>query len=350
VVISATPVTLAIDALSGDHGHQIAVDASLLALEKFPELRLLLVGDQAALAKSLRAAKAPSHPRIELVHASEVVTMSEPLAKAVRKKDSSMRVAISLVKDKQAQAAVSAGNTGALMGIARGVLKTLPGIDRPALISPLPTVNGATHVLDLGANADCTPEQLLQFAMMGSALVAALNGIDRPRVALLNIGEEAIKGNDTIKAAAVLLAASSLNYVGYIEGDGIFLHPVDVVVCDGFVGNIALKASEGVGKLVGHFMREEFTRNISTKLVGLVARAVLRTLASRMDPRGYNGASFLGLTGTVVKSHGSADAIAFANAIKVAIGEVEHDVPSRIRSLAASTPETPPSKMVNAAG
>jgi len=190
---------------------------------------------------------------------------------------------------------------------------------------------------------------LFQFALMGSAFVTAMRGIAEPRVALLNIGEEEIKGNETIKLAATLLAASSLNYQGFIEGDGIFLRPVDVVVCDGFVGNVMLKSSEGVAKLIGHFMREEFTRNLTTKLVGLVARAVLRTLASRIDPRGYNGASFLGLNGTVVKSHGSADAIAFTNAIKVAVAEVEHDVPARIRSLAALAPSQPPHVM-NAAG
>ncbi len=347
---SFAPITLAIDAMSGDHGQPVAVEASVQALEQFPELRLLLVGDQAALTKSLRAMKSQASSRIEIVHASEVVTMSESPSKALRnKKDSSMRVAIDLVKGKRAQAAVSAGNTGALMAIARFVLKTLPGIDRPAIMSPLPAVGGTTHVLDLGANADCSAEQLFQFALMGSAFVTAMRGIAEPRVALLNIGEEEIKGNETIKLAATLLAASSLNYQGFIEGDGIFLRPVDVVVCDGFVGNVMLKSSEGVAKLIGHFMREEFTRNITTKMVGLVARAVLRTLASRIDPRGYNGASFLGLTGTVVKSHGSADAIAFTNAIKVAVAEVEHDVPARIRSLAAIAPAQSP-KVMNAAG
>ncbi len=344
------PVTLAVDTMSGDHGHPIAVEAALHALEAHPALRLLLVGDEAALVKTLRALKAHAHARIELVHASQVVTMSESPSKALRnKKDSSMRVAIDLVKSGRAQAAVSAGNTGALMGIARFVLKTLPGIDRPAIMSPLPAIGGTTHVLDLGANADCSAEQLFQFAVMGSACVTAMRDIAKPRVALLNIGEEEIKGNDTIKLAASMLAASTLNYQGFIEGDGIFLRPVDVVVCDGFVGNVMLKSSEGVAKLIGHFMREEFTRNLSTKMVGLVARAVLRTLANRMDPRGYNGASFLGLNGTVIKSHGSADALAFANAIKVAVQEVERDVPARIRNLAALAPANVP-EVVNAAG
>ena len=320
--------------MSGDHGFGVAVEASLRVLAEYPNLHLILVGDEAALRKSLRAHHHTDDARLQIQPASEVVAMDESPSKALRnKKDSSMRVAVNLVKEKRAQAAVSAGNTGALMAIARFVLKTLPGIDRPALISPLPAIGGVTHVLDLGANADCSAEQLLQFAVMGSALVGALTGVERPRVALLNIGEEEIKGNDNIKAASVMLAASSLNYTGYIEGDGIFLNPVDVVVCDGFVGNVALKAGEGVAKLMSHFMREEFTRTLPTKLVALIARSVLRALAKRMDPRVYNGASFLGLQGTVIKSHGGADALAFANAIKVAIREVEKDVPARISRL-----------------
>lgn len=329
--------------MSGDHGYAVAVDACVRVLAEYPQLKLILVGDEASLRKALRSHHAADDPRLEIQPASEVVAMDEPPSKALRnKKDSSMRVAINLVKDKRAQAAVSAGNTGALMAIARFVLKTLPGIDRPALISPMPAVRGMTHVLDLGANADCSAEQLLQFAVMGSALVGAITGVERPRVALLNIGEEEIKGNDNIKAASTLLAASSLNYTGYIEGDGIFLHPVDVVVCDGFVGNVALKAGEGVAKLMAHFMREEFTRSLPTKLVALIARSVLRALAKRMDPRVYNGASFLGLQGTVIKSHGGADALAFANAIKVAIREVEKDVPARISHLLSAAMAVPP--------
>lgn len=342
----AAPITLAIDAMSGDHGYTVAVEASLRALAEFPQLKLILVGDEALLRKSLRGHHHDHDSRLEIQQASEVVAMDESLSKAVRKKDSSMRVAISLVKEKRAQAAVSAGNTGALMAISRGVLKTLPGIDRPALITPLPVTHGMTHVLDLGANSDCTAEHLLQFAVMGTALVSALHGIDRPRVALLNIGEEEIKGNDVVKSAAALLAASPLNYAGYIEGDGIFLHPVDVVVCDGFVGNVALKAGEGVAKLMGHFMREEFTRSLPNKLIGLIARSVLRALANRMDPRQYNGASFLGLQGTVIKSHGGADALAFANAISVAVREVEKDVPARISRLLGAAMVPPPAAAV----
>jgi glycerol-3-phosphate acyltransferase PlsX len=335
-------ITLAIDTMSGDHGHRIAVEASLRALETHPQLSLILVGDDSLLRKALGGQR--RNPRIEIRHASEVVAMDEPVSKKVLKnKNTSMHVAISLVKTGEARAAVSAGNTGVLMAIGYMLLDLLPGIDRPAIISPLPAIGGSTHVLDLGANAECSAEQLYQFAVMGAALVTAVRGIERPRVALLNIGEEEIKGNDVIKRAAALIAVSSLNYVGFIEGDGIFLHPADVVVCDGFVGNVALKAGEGVAKLMGHFMREEFTRNASTKLVGLIARSVLRALAKRMDPRSYNGASFLGLTGTVVKSHGGADALAFANAISVAVREVENDVPAKIAQLiAAMPPRMPP--------
>ncbi|MCX7071855.1 MAG: phosphate acyltransferase PlsX [Gammaproteobacteria bacterium] len=332
------PVLLALDAMSGDHGHRIVVDAALRALDEHPQLSLILVGDEAVLARELAAHRRSQESRIRLQHATQVVAMDELPSKALRgKKDSSMRVAVDLVKSGQAQAAVSAGNTGALMAIAKFVLKTLPGIDRPAIISPMPTVSGATHVLDLGANASCSAEQLFQFAVMGSALVTALHGVERPRVALLNIGEEEIKGNEMIKQAAVLIAGSKLHYTGFIEGDGIFLHPVDVVVCDGFVGNVALKAGEGVAKLVTHFMREEFTRDWLTKAVALIARSVLRQLARRMDPRRYNGASLVGLNGTVIKSHGGADALAFANAIEVALRAVQNNVPARIASLLAES-------------
>ncbi len=330
------PVLLALDAMSGDHGHRIVVDAALRALDAHSHLSLILVGDEDLLVRELTAHRRAREPRLSIQHTTQIVAMDELPSKALRgKKDSSMRVAIDLVKRRQAQAAVSAGNTGALMAISKFVLKTLPGIDRPAIISPLPTVSGATHVLDLGANASCSSEQLFQFAVMGSALVTALNGIERPRVALLNIGEEEIKGNDTIKQAAAMISASTLNYAGFIEGDGIFLHPADVVVCDGFVGNVALKAGEGVAKLITHFMREEFTRDWLTKAVALIARSVLRQLSRRMDPRRYNGASLVGLNGTVIKSHGGADALAFANAIDVAMRAVENDVPARISSLLA---------------
>ncbi|MGH8506593.1 MAG: phosphate acyltransferase PlsX [Stenotrophobium sp.] len=333
------PVTISLDAMSGDHGHPVAVGAALLALKEMPELRLVLVGDEAALAHELATHRHVPQERIALQQASEVVAMDEQPSKALRnKKDSSMRVAINLVKDGRAQAAVSAGNTGALMATARFVLKTLPGIDRPAIVSAIPSINGHVHMLDLGANAECSAEQLLQFAVMGSATVNAVYGIERPRVALLNIGEEEIKGNDTIKHAASLIAASNLNYIGFVEGDGIFLSDVDVVVCDGFVGNIALKTGEGVAKMMKQFMQEEFTRSVFTKMAAAMALPALKALGRRMDPRHYNGASFAGLNGIVIKSHGSADAIALANAIRVAVLEVERDVPARISRLMQSAP------------
>ncbi|MEQ1438619.1 phosphate acyltransferase PlsX [Fontimonas sp. SYSU GA230001] len=335
-----TPVVLAIDAMSGDHGLAAAVDGALLALAAHPELHVVLVGDEAQITSRLSQRHHSADARVRVQHASEIVAMDESPSKALRnKKDSSMRVAINLVKDGRAQAAVSAGNTGALMATAKFVLKTLPGIDRPAIISAIPSVNGHVHMLDLGANAECSAEQLLQFAVMGSALVTATLGIEKPRVALLNIGEEEIKGNEVIKRAAQLLAASPLHYVGFVEGDGIFLKDVDVVVCDGFAGNIALKTGEGVAKLIYHFIKEEFTRSIFTRFAALMAMPALKALGGRMDPRNYNGASFVGLNGIVVKSHGSADAQAFAAAIRVGLREVENAVPSRIvRLLDAARP------------
>ncbi|MEW6168582.1 MAG: phosphate acyltransferase PlsX [Pseudomonadota bacterium] len=338
------PVVLAVDAMSGDHGHEMAVDAALLALAAHPELELILVGDEAVLSADLHRRHHGHEPRLRIQHAAEVVGMDEPPSKALRsKKDSSMRLAIDLVKEGRAQASVSAGNTGALMAIAKFVLKTLPGIERPAIISAIPSVNGHVHMLDLGANAVCSAGQLLQFAVMGSALVTATLGIERPKVALLNIGEEEIKGNETIKQAGQLLQSSPLNYIGFVEGDGVFLRDVDVVVCDGFAGNIALKTGEGVAKLIYHFIKEEFTRSIFTKAAAAMAMPALKALGRRMDPRNYNGASFVGLNGIVVKSHGSADAHAFAAAIRVGLREVENAVPTRITRLLASTqPPVPP--------
>lgn len=332
--------------MGGDHGHAVTVDAALLALKAHQELQLLLVGDEAQLSAALQQRRQSADPRLQIVHASEVVGMDESPSKALRnKKDSSMRVAINLVKEGRASAAVSAGNTGALMATAKFVLKTLPGIDRPAIVSAIPSVNGHVHMLDLGANASCNSEQLFQFAVMGSALVTAVYGIEQPRVALLNIGEEEIKGSDTIKQAALLLQQSSLNYIGFVEGDGIFLSDVDVVVCDGFVGNVALKTGEGVAKLVYQFMKEEFTRNLLTKAAAIAAMPALKALGKRMDPRHYNGASFAGLNGIVIKSHGSADAVSFANAIGVALREVEKDVPSRISRLMSAVLTAPVSEI-----
>ena len=332
-----TPVTLAVDAMSGDHGHGVAVKAARLALAEHPELRLVLVGDEAALRASLAANHLAGNARIVLQHASEVVEMDELPSKALRgKKDSSMRVAVNLVKEGRASACVSAGNTGALMATAKFVLKTLPGIDRPAIITAIPSVDGHTYMLDLGANAECSAEQLFQFAVMGSALVTAVNGIDKPRVGLLNIGEEEFKGNEVIRQAAALIAGAGLNYVGYVEGDDIFLDPVDVVVCDGFAGNVALKTGEGVAKLVFKFLKQEFTANWLHRLAAIAAYPALRNLGKRLDPRRHNGATFLGLNGVVIKSHGGADAVGFAIAIRVGLEEVERNVPARISALMAA--------------
>ena len=328
-------ITIALDAMGGDHGADTVIPAAINILKHRDEVRLVLVGDQALLEERLsQAGFNGSNDRLIIHHASEIVDMDESPSRALRfKKDSSMRVAINLVKDGTAQACVSAGNTGALMATARYVLKTLPGIDRPAISSAIPSIEGFTEVLDLGANVDCSAEHLFQFAVMGSVLASAVHGLDKPRVGLLNIGEEEIKGNDQVKEAARLLAGSSLNYIGFVEGNDIFKGGVDVVVCDGFVGNVALKTSEGVAKMVSHFMREAFSRNLLTKLAGAIAMPVLKAFRSRIDPRRYNGASLLGLRGIVIKSHGGADAFAFENAINVAVLEVEKAVPDRIDHL-----------------
>ena len=325
------PLTIALDGMGGDIGPEVVVPAALRVLNTTDlPLRLILVGQDDILSTQLTRFKAKGHPGIMVRHASQLVSMAESPAQALRvKKDSSMRVAINLVKQGEADACVSAGNTGALMATSRFVLKTLSGIDRPAICTTLPTVRGHTRVLDLGANVDSKAEHLLQFAVMGSVL-AEVNGIQQPRVGLLNIGEEDIKGNEQVKGAHELLARSSLNYIGYVEGDSIYLGGTDVVVSDGFVGNVALKSSEGVAKMVRHFLTINFRRNWLTKLSALTARPVLKRFGRFLDPRRYNGASLLGLRGIVIKSHGGADALAFANAIQVAILEVKQAVPQRI--------------------
>lgn len=329
-------VTIALDAMGGDHGPSVVVPAAADVLRRHDNVKLLLVGDQQQLAERLAQHQLAVGERLEIRHASQTVGMDELPSHALRnKKDSSMRVAIDLVKSGEADACVSAGNTGALMATARFVLKTLPGVDRPAITALIPTRDGYTRLLDLGANVDCTAEHLLQFAVMGSVLAEEVDGRPNPRIGLLNIGEEEIKGNEQIKRAAQLLAASELNYIGYVEGDRIFKGVADVVVCDGFVGNVALKTMEGVGTVVSEFIRAEFSRNIFTKLAALAALPVLRALRSKMDSRGYNGGSLLGLRGIVVKSHGGADAFSFGRAVDVAILEVERAVPSRIDSLLA---------------
>lgn len=323
--------------MGGDHGVSVTVPAARALLDQHPGVKLILVGQRDAILAELRRRHAHESERLTIHHASQVVGMDEPPAQALRsKKDSSMRVAIDLVKQGAAQAAVSAGNTGALMATARFVLKTLPGIDRPAIITTLPTMHDHVHVLDLGANVDCTPEQLLQFAIMGSILVSAVEGKARPRIGLLNVGEEDIKGNETVKKANELLRASTLNYCGYVEGDEIYTGDMDVIVCDGFVGNVMLKTTEGLARMITHYMKQEFKRNLLTKLSGLIALPVLRAFRRRVDPRRYNGATLIGLNGTVIKSHGGADALAFEHAILEAIAEVDNQVPQRIgRELAA---------------
>jgi glycerol-3-phosphate acyltransferase PlsX len=324
-------LTIALDAMGGDHGPGVIVPAALESAGKNPYLHLILVGDETVLKQYLGDAAERFGDRITVHHASEVVEMHESPARALRnKKDSSMRVAINLVKEGVAAACVSAGNTGALMAIAKFVLKTIPGIDRPAIIATVPAKSGHTHVLDLGANVDCSAEHLFQFAVMGYELVRAVEDNDQPRVGLLNIGEEEIKGNEQVKQAARLLADSHLNFVGYVEGNDLFSGNVDIVVTDGFVGNVALKTIEGLAKMLGQSLKSEFERNIFTKLAGLIALPVLQSFKKRYDPRRYNGASLLGLRGIVIKSHGNADRVSFANAIEIAVKEVEKAVPARI--------------------
>lgn len=323
--------SIALDAMGGDHGPSVTVPAALRVLKESPSLKIILVGDQEILTRELAAHSSQTGSRVEIQHASEQVAMDEKPSVALRtKKDSSMRVAIDLVKEGRAQACVSAGNTGALMATARFVLKTLPGIDRPAILTTLPTMKGHTNMLDLGANVDTSAENLFEFAVMGSVLTSAVENIESPSVGLLNIGEEEVKGNERVKEAARLLSESKLNYIGFIEGDDIYKGTADVVVCDGFVGNVALKTSEGVAKMISHFMREEFKRNIFTKFAALVAMPVLNALAKRIDPRRYNGASLVGLQGIVIKSHGNADVVSYATAIREAVMEVKKNVPERI--------------------
>jgi len=324
-------VTVSLDAMGGDFGLPVIVPAALSALSRDPELQLILVGQQEAILPMVEHTSAYQKGRLMIEHASETVGMDEPPAQALRKKkDSSMRVAINLVKDGKAGACVSAGNTGALMATARFVLKTIQGIDRPAICTSLPTMRSHVYMLDLGANVDCEPEHLLQFAVMASVLVSATEGKPQPRVGLLNIGAEEIKGSELTKGANELLTKTALNYIGYVEGDEIYTGDADVIVCDGFVGNVALKTTEGLAKMISQFMREEFSRNIFTKLAALVAMPVLHSFRKRVDPRRYNGASLLGLNGIVVKSHGSADALSFETAIHHAIKQTKTRVPERI--------------------
>jgi fatty acid/phospholipid synthesis protein PlsX len=326
-------VTLALDAMGGDRGPVEIVPAALKSLEKFPELHLILVGIQDQLDRVIAGNRATVGVRLSVHNATEVVEMHELPSQALRnKKDSSMRVAIELVKDGVADACVSAGNTGALMVLARYVLKMLPGIDRPAICSIMPGIAGNTHLLDLGANVDSSADQLFQFAVMGAELTSAVYNIPSPSVALLNVGAEEIKGNDRVKQAAALLAGSHLNYVGFVEGNDIYTGKADVIVCDGFVGNIALKASEGVAELMMRTVKQQFQKNTYGRFAALISLPVLKAIRQQLDPRHYNGASLLGLRGIVIKSHGGADRIAFSCAIEEAMLEVQKNVPQRISS------------------
>jgi len=320
-------VKVAIDCMGGDHGAHVTVPAALDVARGDPEVSIILVGLRDNIERELQRLGAAADGRISVRHASEVVEMDEAPAAAMRaKKDSSMRVAVNLVEQGEAAACVSAGNTGALMAISRFVLGMLPGIDRPAIATVLPSLKGRTYILDLGANVNCTPEHLLQFGIMCSELVSSVEGKQRPTVGLLNIGAEDTKGNDQVKGAAELMRASDLNFYGYVEGDDIYKGTTDIVVCDGFVGNVALKTSEGLAQMLSTFLREEFRRTLWSTIAGLLALPVLNAFKGRVDHRRYNGASLLGLRGVVVKSHGSADAFAFGFAIRRAIEEARTGV------------------------
>lgn len=326
--------TIAVDVMGGDHGPSVTIPGALAALAASPDFSVILVGDKTQMESQLVGLGMYPHPRITLHHASQTVAMDESPSQALRqKKDSSMRVAINLVSQGVAQACVSAGNTGALMATAKFVLQTIPGVDRPAILSPLPamTAVGETYVLDLGANVECRPEHILQFAIMGSVVVRALRREPHPRVGLLNIGHEAIKGNEAVKQSANLLqTCTALNYYGFVEGDDIALGTVDVIVCDGFVGNVALKAMEGSARLIGYYLKQALFRNWWTKLAAYLISPILRDFKQRIDPACYNGASLLGLRGIVIKSHGGASVKGFSFAIKRAVLEAKNNIPAHI--------------------
>ncbi len=331
--------TIALDAMGGDFGPEVVIPAAVHVVKKINDIHIILVGDEKRLRDCAKQHSIDLDRHFEIHHASQVVEMDEDPRSALRKKkDSSMRVAINLVKEGKAQAVVSAGNTGALMATAKFVLKTLPGIDRPAICTTIPAYGGHTHMLDLGANVDSSAEHLFQFAAMGSVLAEAIDSTHEPKVGLLNIGTEDGKGNAQVKEANVLLQNGSFNYIGYVEGDDIYSDKVDVVVCDGFVGNISLKTMEGVAKMFSTLMREEFKQSILSRLSGLVAWPVLSRFKKRFDPRRYNGASMLGLTGIVIKSHGGTDVLGYANAIEIALLEIKKSVPEHIRECMQPLP------------
>ncbi len=325
----SAPLHIAIDAMGGDGGPSVCVPAALAAAREYPDVRFSLIGGRADLDRELAGGKTAN---VECLFTTQVVEMSDHPREALRRKrDSSMRRALDLVRAHEANACVSAGNTGALMAMAHFVLKMLPGVERPAILGLIPSLGGHTYMLDLGANASCTPAHLCQFAVMGSILASDLEGApQRPRVGLLNIGEEEIKGNETVQSAHNLIAASGLNYVGFVEGHDIFSDKVDVVVTDGFTGNVALKTMEGVARLITDALRQEFTRSAARKLGALAAHASLSALRTRLDPRRYNGASMVGLNGIVIKSHGGTDLFGFQRAIEVAVLEARNGVPQKI--------------------
>ena len=326
-------ITVSLDAMGGDFGAEVVVHAAVVSSNRNPKLKLVLVGDEKILSDFLAESKAKYPKNISIKHATQVVEMDDSIKQALRgKKDSSMRVAINLVKEGVVDASVSAGNTGALMATARFVLKTLPGIDRPAIMSTIPAIGGHTHMLDLGANVDCSGEHLHQFAIMGSIAAVEVFGEKNARVGLLNIGQEDNKGNEQVKQAhAILKEDTTFNYIGFVEGNDIFKDVVDVVVTDGFVGNISLKTMEGLAKLVANNLREAFNKNFFTKFVALLSLPVLNSFKKKLDPNRYNGASLLGLKGIVIKSHGGANIMAFANAIDIAMNQVEKDIPNKIK-------------------
>ncbi|MGZ9046136.1 MAG: phosphate acyltransferase PlsX [Telluria sp.] len=343
-------IKISIDCMGGDHGPSVTIPAAIAFVNKEREAELILVGLEDELRAELKKHKADGHPRLSVVNATEMVTMDDPLEVALRrKKDSSMRVAIELVKDGKAKACVSAGNTGALMAVSRYVLKTMPGVDRPAICSILPNEkNGPTYMLDLGANVDCEPHHLHQFAIMGSVLVSAMEGIGRPTIGLLNVGHEDIKGNEAVKATGKLLREDHergiLNFYGNIEGNDIFKGTTDIVVCDGFVGNVTLKAIEGLGHFVKNVMTAEFKRSPLTMLGAIIARGALKNIGNRFNPKRYNGASLLGLRGLVFKSHGGADSYAYEWAIKRAFDAAKYNVQEQLSTLIEELmPRTPDS-------
>jgi glycerol-3-phosphate acyltransferase PlsX len=344
-------IKISIDCMGGDHGPAVTIPAAISFVDHEPDAELILVGLEDTIRAELKKHQADHHPRLSVINASEVVAMDDPVEVALRrKKDSSMRVAINLVKEGQAQACVSAGNTGALMAVSRYVLKTIPGVDRPAICFPMPNQKESpTYMLDLGANVDCEPHHLHQFALMGSALVSAMEGNPKPTVGLLNVGEEDIKGNDVVKQTAALLRADHekglINFYGNVEGNDIFEGTTDIVVCDGFVGNVVLKASEGLGRFLKSVLTAEFKNGPVNMLGALIAGGALKAISQRMNPSRYNGASLLGLRGLVFKSHGGENAYGYEWAIKRAFDAAKYDVISRISNTIAELmpqPEAPP--------